>query len=311
GAPAVRADVGLVSKGAQLRLKPSGIADEMNRGVAALVTDAQGQFRLPADESITRVVAVTPEGYAEAMPAALASNPTLALQPWGKLEGTWLSGSKSNLTRELFLQFPGNDINTFGFSFEDYIVKTDAQGHFSFPSVPPGRLELIQLVPAGNGARAHEPVQEVEIKAGETTTVTIGGSGYTVTARVLWPEGTSGTQRRLMAYVRTVPPPALAQAMNDPQAASGLQDSPEAKTYASSARHFTMALSEGDALQSDNIPAGDYMVWIMTMPDSAPAPGAPQQTMCSGTVQFTVPAEPATGMIDLGTIALKAPPARN
>jgi RNA polymerase sigma factor (sigma-70 family) len=80
GAAAASAEVGLLSPGSQLRLEAGGFSGEGN-GASLLRTDANGQFRLPADPGVTRVVAADSGGYAEATPAALVANPVLRLQP--------------------------------------------------------------------------------------------------------------------------------------------------------------------------------------------------------------------------------------
>jgi hypothetical protein len=73
GQPEAKADVGFVSAGARLNLQPGRFSWENLQAPGSLVkTDARGQFNLVPDDSILRVIAAAPDGYAEAKSAQLA-----------------------------------------------------------------------------------------------------------------------------------------------------------------------------------------------------------------------------------------------
>ncbi len=300
GSRAAGAEVGLVSRGARLEVKQGGFDRRNSSGTAALLrTDAVGQFNLPGDDAITRIVVVTPSGCAEAVPGQLTANPQIILQPWGRIEGTYLAGGKPAADVDLALQFGQGDFQSIDFSFEQFKVKTDADGRFVFPMVPAGVHKLNRLVPAQPAGFAHMPLEDVEIRPGETTTVTLGGKGYTVTARLRFPEGyATGSTGQIMTMLQTAPPESLLAALRDPQAAAALQDSPEAKEYARTAKHFQMSQSASGVLSAENIPAGKYMLFAMAV-------GKAGDGGLSGQATFTVPEEPVNGSLDLGEVVLK------
>jgi hypothetical protein len=170
GSPAGGTDIGLVVPGARLQLMPGGFSRQNGEAATTLFrTDNQGSFRLPGDPAISRVIAANPAGYAEATPAALAENPVLVLQPWGRLEGTYLSSGKPAANRELLLQFSDDEASKgVGFDFMSFKVATDAEGHFVFPQVPAGKLKIIYLAHIPPNGFQHQPLpdSDVEIRPG-------------------------------------------------------------------------------------------------------------------------------------------------
>jgi hypothetical protein len=305
GQPAALADIGLVSPGARLQLSPGGFARQGGAGGAYLLrADAKGQFRLLGDPAVTRVIAAHPGGYAEASPAALAANPILNLQPWGRLEGTFLSGGQPSADRELMLQFPQENFNSISFDFLTFRAKTDAQGHFIFAKVPAGKYQVIRLVSVAPNGFAHQPLpdSEVEIRAGETSTVTLGGSGYTVKARARWPADVIPDKNwEFTASLHTALPPALAELEKDPNAAASLK--PEMEEFTRTARNFQASVASDYLLTVENVPAGDYTLSIMAFSESA----QPQRPAFSvyGYFPVTIPAEPANGSLDIGEVLLR------
>ena len=106
GALAIGADVGFVSPGARLSLSPGGFSRQnVQSGGSLRATDGEGKFQLPADEAINRVIAAGPAGYVEVPRAALAENPIMQLQPWGRIEGMYSSGGQPAADREFLLQY--------------------------------------------------------------------------------------------------------------------------------------------------------------------------------------------------------------
>jgi RNA polymerase sigma factor (sigma-70 family) len=171
GNVAARADVGLVSPGAQLHLVPGGFWwTTIHADGSLLSTDDNGQFRLPPDDTITRVFVANPAGYAEASISALNSDPTIRLQPWGRLEGTLTSGNKPAPEQSLGLQFEHPDYNSI---LLDFHTKTDNEGHFVFAQAPPIELALQQIILLSPNMQTGRSITNVAIRAGETTTVTI------------------------------------------------------------------------------------------------------------------------------------------
>jgi RNA polymerase sigma factor (sigma-70 family) len=178
GRPASGADVGLVSQGARLNLVPGGFSrDDVHSGGSLLLTDSQGRFSLAPHESITQVIAANAQGVAEASPGALAADPTLILQPWGRLEGTHLSGGVGVANSELLFLYGQGVLDTVSCDSAAFRVKTDREGRFAFSKVPPGKHRLVRAMTEKNSGTSSpssdNPLTEVIIRPGQTTVVTI------------------------------------------------------------------------------------------------------------------------------------------
>jgi RNA polymerase sigma factor (sigma-70 family) len=173
GQPATNADIGLDIPGNALRLSPGAL---WNRGPSQsfnlFKTDSEGRVTLPPDPSVVRVIAANEEGYGEASAAGLATQPTLRLQPWGRLEGDYFVGGKPAAGRTLTLADERTPASLY-LDETDYSTTTDANGHFSFPKVPPGQFQLFHT--------------NVVVRSGQTTTVELRAN--TVSVRLRWPDG--------------------------------------------------------------------------------------------------------------------------
>jgi hypothetical protein len=175
GSPAAYADVAPVSPGALLQLVPGGFSREgLFSSGFLLETDARGNVSVPPDEAMTRVVVAHAAGYGEATAAELAADPMIRLQPWGRLEGTLPAATQSVAGLTLFLDLDQKDLGAP--EVHNFSAKADELGRFVFPRVPPGTHKLMRLAAPGAPPVA-EPLADVEIRPGETTTLSFGGAG--------------------------------------------------------------------------------------------------------------------------------------
>jgi RNA polymerase sigma factor (sigma-70 family) len=178
GSPAANVEIGLVSPGCRLSLIPGGFTQNIQSGGSHLQTDDQGQFALPPDSTITKVVAACPQGYAEAAPSDLAANPTLNLLPWGRLEGTYMTNGQPYAGCSLMFKYLEGSMNTLYCDVFAFQAKTDNDGHFVFPEVPPGNFKVMLMLNfhddvSGASGWSDGPSQTVTIVPGITNTITI------------------------------------------------------------------------------------------------------------------------------------------
>ena len=173
GRPAAHADVGFISPGAHLRLVPGGF-DTRQVSSSQSIADDAGRFELKPDPRVQRIIVAHPEGFAATTVAALAANPTVTLQPWGRLEGS--IGGDTTKARALLFQYESGDFSSISCDFSRYQVKTDSAGRFVFPQAPPGKHQLVELIPdnsGGNTVWSHNPLTAFEILPGKTTTLAV------------------------------------------------------------------------------------------------------------------------------------------
>ena len=189
GQPSANVDIGFEMSGNPLRPTPGGLRHLYPGNYTnVFLTDERGRFVLPPDDSIKRVIAAGQDGYADATPAELAASPAMHLQPWGRIEGTYLSNGKPAAGRKMSIYSVTTSETTFLCS--DFLVETDASGHFVFQRVTPGQICLNhqEMLDLGGNRRAVNMTRiPATVRLGETTTVSL--QFYTVTARLRWPAG--------------------------------------------------------------------------------------------------------------------------
>ena len=176
--PAANVAIALVSPGSRLTLIPGGFSQNVQSGGSRFQTDDQGQFALPPDSTVTRVVAACPQGYAEAAPSDLATNPIINLLPWGRLEGTYTTNGQPYAGCSLMFKYISGSMNTINCDFFAFQAKTDNAGHFVFAQVPPGNFQVMLMENfhtdgKGSSGWSDGPAQAVTINPGTTTTIAI------------------------------------------------------------------------------------------------------------------------------------------
>jgi hypothetical protein len=318
GQPANNADVGLVFPGACLWLIQGGFnRQNVQTGGSLLRTKADGTFELQPDDSITRVIAASSDGYVEVAPATLSVNPVMQLQPWGQLRVTYISGGKPAAGREYQLELGGGSPETVSFDFGMSIVKTDEQGRFSVAQMPPGRHQLTRLYVQSRTEHgtSWEGGDETsfEIRPGETTTLNLGASNYTVIAKIHWPDGIRREpQWKIGAGLHTPMPVIPPEVMTNETARVAFLQTDEFKAAQQNARSYQATINGDDTLSVDEVRAGDYElgVFVFEMPNGNTAPGSYVQPrrLFQGTLNVTIPADPPSGNLDAGVIELQTAP---
>jgi RNA polymerase sigma factor (sigma-70 family) len=315
GQPAAFADVGLAFSGAHLKLSHGGFSrDNVQSGGTLSRTDANGTFVLEPDDSVIRVIVANPNGYGAVAPAALAANPVIQLQPWGRLEATCFSGGQPVSGREYGLTFGDVSPEALAFDFDASRVTSDAQGKIVVEQLPPGNLKLVRHHPINHGWMDGDKTP-FEIKPGETTILTLGMSNYTVTAHLVWPQGMKRQSNwKIYAGIHTpmaaIPP----EIMTNQVALKELLQTEEFKAAQKNARTFQATANDDGSVSAEDVVAGEYQfsVGVLSEPDNDNYSSTPDASkykrIAQGGMNVTVPADPASGSLDIGNIELKAIP---
>jgi hypothetical protein len=179
GRPAEGAFVALRKEGKALTLRNGCLAGSPNDTIAT--TDAAGHFVLPSDADATALFASHPAGLGKITTnSAITSGGTckISLQPWGEIEGTFRIGGRLGSNETLELTASGD----IGYSVG---TTTDGEGRFVFNDVPPVTLQIKRRLGQANGSFLIAIISPVEVRAGEVTSVTLGGTGRPVVGKVL------------------------------------------------------------------------------------------------------------------------------
>ena len=70
---------------------------------AGTVSDAEGRFRLPPKYAPEFVVIAHAQGFAEVPFSQMSSNTIVTLQPWGRIEGTFILGGQPRANETISL----------------------------------------------------------------------------------------------------------------------------------------------------------------------------------------------------------------
>jgi len=191
GNPAPGTDVLLCTPGSQASLHNGKIDARMNQGAAVVKTGADGRFEfLPQLENFL-IIAVQDEGYAEVTQDAFKASTDIKLQPWGKIEGKLMIGSKPGASQTINLSYNRPFDEKAPRYFVQYEATTDKDGNFSFAQVVPGEIQvsrsLMQHLPGGVMTSAYTHTSWVTVKAGETAKVALGGTGRPIVGKINLP----------------------------------------------------------------------------------------------------------------------------
>lgn len=320
GQLAVGADVGLVEPTARLGLTFTGFSRRnIQSGGTLLRTDANGQFKLPADDTIMRVIVASPDGYAESDPHALTDNAVMQMQPRGTLEVTCTSGGKPAGDRDYVLEFGGGSTETVAFEYDTSQVKTDANGRISVANLPPGKHNLVRIhrfkISETSGGYTHGDKTSFEIRPGETTKLELGSSDCTVSARLQWPAGMQRDPKwSISANIFTEMPAMPPEAHGNIAAMRAYMQTPEYQALQAKAHNYQMTVAPDGTLSADEVQPGEYVLRVdVFVPGNDPHfahgfPGMPPdaKSILHAKLHITVPSDQPAGNIDAGNIELKA-----
>jgi len=299
GAPAADANIAVAMANRTIALRagrivprpglPGGGAYDRWVNREPIKSSADGRFHMPSEAGPAKLVITHDTGVAILEFAKFAELRRVQLQEWGTIEGQVLWGDTVGQNETITLIAHGISTNHgdgFSFPMVSHFDETisDAEGHFLFRQVPPGRAQLSR----DNAL----PYQHHDVAAGGTTQVVFGGSGRPVIGQLA---GRSSWEDVRIRIAPNAPRPGDMGTEHDPWPAYGkFLSSPAGKKYA----HEEVPISDDGSFRIDRVLPENYQLFV-TAPD---ANGKPANI---GYASFHVvpvnegePAEPH----DLGTI---------
>lgn len=157
-------------------------------------TDANGQFSLPAQTESYLLSISHDEGYAEITDKEFATSSEIKIEPWGKIKGVLYIGSKPGAgeTISIFYSYSKAFEAKLPYVSHTYTAATDTDGHFTLNRVAPGKAKIGREIRINMGGGAYTSTLAnsipVEVKAGQTVTIQIGGTGRPVVGKVEIPK---------------------------------------------------------------------------------------------------------------------------
>jgi hypothetical protein len=288
------------------------VATSGSRSFASTVTDDAGKFSLtPVVDPLT-VIATHEKGFASVTVEQLASSPVVTLRPWGRVEGILRIGTKPAADQRVNLRSMLFGRTAVPPSYlAQFFAQTDSEGKFIFPTVPPGEYLIIQMQPPP--APESQRITAV-VRAGETTSVLLGGKGRPVVGRVAAvgadsPVDWKNARGTLILKVPDPPRP-------DPRDLAGnymWSQTEEAKQWARAQRSYPVAIAADGSFRVEDIEAGTYLLTITSRIPDPGRPGGPSKTY-EVTKEFTIgemPSGRSDTPLDLGALTIQITEAGN
>jgi beta-lactamase regulating signal transducer with metallopeptidase domain len=336
GKPAADAEVALQLESGPFNLQlgrgtlvSSGLR-EMGLHVNA---DASGKFDLPLYEKAIAVVAVSEAGFAQVSLDEFKKSPQIQLQKFGRIEGTLrvghhpgtnetvgLSAAMPRWSKKAIRQIGSTNgaieftnpapaiVQPLMFDWQAFSARTDENGKFTLPFVPPGERSLWRKIPGNENSWTQSQLGTVDVQPGQTLVTNVGGSGRTVTGKVQFAGALPVDFKNGMGVI-TTPTFKLYEKMfglkTDAERKTFLE-SPEAEAMQKEYRSFSVRIAADGSFKAEDVLPGDYE--LVFQPQTQLDPKSRSWTMLASAQEFTVPPaknDTDDSVVELGTIGLK------
>ncbi len=269
-------------------------------------TDSEGRFKIPSPPEKGLVVAAADAGFGQAEISEVRSSKALALQAWGRIEGTLKIGGQPGVGKDLFFTLPVRGIST---DFNGFKVTTDEQGAFTMEKIPPGEGSIVRLIKTSANSWTHSDGTAVTVKSGETTQITLGDKGAVLVGRIRYAvQPTNETPITIQGNVSSSAPMPAAPKFNTSAEAQAYYNTPEMQALMRQRKNYSIEMRDGGVFTADNVVPGKYSLNITARAGRDWS----QPAVAQGAVkEITVPDDfdPATP-IDVGEVVLQPNPSR-
>jgi protocatechuate 3,4-dioxygenase beta subunit len=291
GDPVVGATVAITKDnssfgGNSLQLRKGRLSNNSDT-TKVVTTDAEGKFKLGSPpESGGLVIATAESGFARATVDEVRNTGRLALQEFGRIEGTIRNSGSPASGQEVMFSLMNIGISP---DWETARASSDAEGKFKFEKLPPGEGQLVRLIKTSPNSWMHSHSTIVQIEPGQTTRVNFGDEGAVIKGQVRMevPPG-EGEEISFSGSLHTKRPD-LSHNFATPEEANAFYQSAAWKEQMKQMKHFGVAVNADGSFSVDSIPPGDYTLSVSASKPKSGQDSWNQTQVASGTVTITVP----------------------
>jgi peroxiredoxin len=314
GTPAAGVDVVMATTSGNVEIR-NGSYQNRGRGGLSMRTEADGRFQFPPQVDPFVLLAVGDGGFAEVTPQQLQASSDIKLQPWGKVVGRLMIGSKPAASETVVLNYNWTYVPAAPRYQISYESKTDNDGNFVFERAIPKETRVSRRIVTQKTGRytsySYSQPDTVTVKPGETVRVQVGGIGRPVIGRVIVPADPASqawalSGRLATKYLRPPVPDDFDLWTEEKQREwyKRLSETPEAKAFEKNRRHYSFAVAENGSFRVDDVRPGLYDLHVSGAEPSSET----GQPVASAKGEVTVPEIPggqSDEPLDAGTVELK------
>ena len=162
--------------------------NQQRRNSQYVETNEDGKFSFPVQTDVYAIVVLHDEGYLEVDESDLAESTDLTLQSWATVTGKVLIGKNPAANETVRLGFDKPYDRSAPRINHNYQAVTDSNGTFVLEHVPPGEAKISRSIKISDRRSVYSHSMSLETKAGQTVSITIGGTGRPVTGKVQVPD---------------------------------------------------------------------------------------------------------------------------
>ena len=161
-----------------------------NSGIPQQTSGADGVVDFPPQSGKFKIAVFADAGYAEVDSDDLAKSSDITLSPWGRIEGKMMIGSSpaSGKNVDMYSQVQQMEYDPDEIRIQDGLsAVTDSDGKFVIERIPPGTWAIARRVQLSSNSYSDAALQTVDVAAGKTVEVSVGGMGRPVVGKVILP----------------------------------------------------------------------------------------------------------------------------
>ncbi len=160
-----------------------GVIEDVRESWRMVSLDENGHFSFAAPNEAFKVVVVSELGMAEVSEAQFLNDSKIRLEAWAQVEGQVSTGDQPAANQTVSLRRPSDFRNPDAVRVSDpKQMRTDAEGRFAFTKVKPGTMTV----------RSQDRTITLEVNAGKTTEVQLGGGGRNAVGSLVLSEASHG-----------------------------------------------------------------------------------------------------------------------
>lgn len=274
GEPAVGADVALYRAGFfGARVQNGRFVDKSEQDF--VVTGPDGQFSLAPQAERYLLLVLHDEGYAEITDDELAMDPNIFVEPWACVEGMVCVGGKSGPNEIIAMDYYRRYEPNLPWVSFNYRTETDANGNFVMERVVPGKAKVVRYAKSSRRRTTQSHAETVEVIAGETVKVTIGGEGRPVVGRFVLPADCNrpvNWSNAIVTLALKLPGPPRPEDFNEMIEQEkrawnrAWRQSEEGKAYTKmeweQVRSYAVKIDQDGSFRAEDVPTGTYQLQV-------------------------------------------------